>query len=137
MYRLTSVTYQCHSWSGKYRSSLYHRARHARSYAIHPCIFPLEVILCQIIPHAESSLPGAVVIFGVALGIRNAQAQLPNLVYPLLSGLNAATVGLIALAAVRLSERAITNKMERLIISATGCVGILYQSGSTLISSNS
>ena len=68
-------------------------------------------------------------MFGVALGIRNVQAQLPNLVYALLSGLNAATVGLIALAAVQLSERAITNKMERLIITATGCVGILYQKG--------
>jgi len=93
-------------------------------------------MLCQLL-HSEGSLPGAVAIFGVALGIRNAQAQLPNLVYALLSGLNAATVGLIALAAVQLSERAITNKMERLIISATGCVGILYQSGSTLISFNS
>lgn len=46
--------------------------------------------------------------------------------FALLSGLNAATVGLVALAAVQLSERAITNKMERFIVSATGCVGILY-----------
>ena len=68
-------------------------------------------------------------MFGVALGIRNVQTQLPRLVYALLSGLNAATVGLIALAAVQLSERAITNKMERLIVAATGCVGILYQTG--------
>jgi chromate transport protein ChrA len=83
------------------------------------------------ISHTENSLPGAIAIFGVALGIRNVQAQLPNLVYALLSGLNAATVGLIALAAVQLSERAITNKMERFIISTTGCVGILYQTGST------
>ena len=68
-------------------------------------------------------------MFGIAMGIRNVQAQLPSLVYALLSGLNSATVGLIALAAVQLSERAITNKMERLIISTTGCVGILYQKG--------
>jgi chromate transport protein ChrA len=68
-------------------------------------------------------------MLSVALGIRNVQTQLPNLVYALLSGLNAATVGLIAVAAVQLSERAITNKMERLIIAATGCVGILYQKG--------
>ena len=73
-------------------------------------------------------------MFGVAMGIRNVQAQLPNLVYALLSGLNSATVGLIALAAVQLSERAITNKMERLIISATGCVGILYQKGCSVSS---
>lgn len=80
------------------------------------------------------SLPGAIGMFGVALGIRNVQAQLPNLVYALLSGLNAATVGLIALAAVQLAERAITNKMERFIIAATGCVGILYQKGSFVLS---
>jgi len=65
-------------------------------------------------------------MLGVALGIRNVQSQLPDLVYALLSGLNAATVGLIALAAVQLSERAITNQMTRFIISVTGCVGILY-----------
>ena len=68
-------------------------------------------------------------MLGIALGIRNVQTELPNIVYALLSGLNAATVGLIAVAAVQLSERAITNKMTRFIISATGCVGILYQTG--------
>ena len=66
-------------------------------------------------------------MFGVALGIRNIQSQLPDLVYALLSGLNAATVGLIAVAAVQLSERAITNKMTRFLIAATASVGILYQ----------
>jgi chromate transport protein ChrA len=65
-------------------------------------------------------------MLGIALGIRNIQSQLPDLVYALLSGLNAATVGLIALAAVQLSERAITNQMTRFIICATGCVGLLY-----------
>ena len=70
-------------------------------------------------------------MLGVALGIRNIQSQLPDLVYALLSGLNAATVGLIALAAVQLSERAIRNQMNRFIICATGCVGILY-TGTTI-----
>ena len=81
----------------------------------------------------NDSLPGAIAIFGVALGVRNIQTELPNLVYALLSGLNAATVGLIAVAAVQLSERAITNKMTRFIISTTGCVGILYQTGIDMI----
>lgn len=66
-------------------------------------------------------------MFGVALGIRNIQSQLPDLVYALLSGLNAATVGLIAVAGVQLSERAITDKMTRFLIAATASVGILYQ----------
>lgn len=65
-------------------------------------------------------------MLGVALGIRNIQSQLPDLVYALLSGLNAATVGLIALAAVQLSERAITDKMTRFLICVTGSVGMLY-----------
>jgi chromate transport protein ChrA len=65
-------------------------------------------------------------MLGVALGIRNVQSQLPDLVYALLSGLNAATVGLIALGGVQLSERAINNQMSRFIICTTGCVGILY-----------
>jgi chromate transport protein ChrA len=77
-------------------------------------------------------LPGALVMCGVALAIRNVQAVLPGLVYALLSGLNAATVGLIAVASVQLSERAITNQMERFIVAATGCSGILYQTGSSL-----
>ena len=75
------------------------------------------------------SLPGAIIMLGIALGIRNVQTELPDVVYALLSGLNAATVGLIALAAVQLSERAIKNKMDRFVISTTGCVGILYQKG--------
>jgi chromate transport protein ChrA len=71
-------------------------------------------------------------MFGIAMGVRNVQAQLPAVVYALLSGLIAATVGLIAVAAVQLSERSITNKMDRFIIAATGCMGILYQTGRPL-----
>jgi len=76
-------------------------------------------------------------MLGIALGIRNIKSQLPDLVYALLSGLNAATVGLIALAAVQLSERAITNQMTRFIICATGCVGILYTGVTFLLWPNS
>ena len=71
-------------------------------------------------------------MLGIALGIRNISSQLPDLVYALLSGLNAATVGLIALAAVQLSERQITNHMTRLIICVTACVGLLYRGISLL-----
>jgi chromate transport protein ChrA len=71
-------------------------------------------------------------MFGIAMGVRNVQAELPPVVYALLSGLIASTVGLIAVAAVQLSERAITNKMDRFIVAATGCLGILYQTGDLL-----
>src|SRR5271169_3295022 len=73
-----------------------------------------------------SSLPGAIGMLGIARGIRNIQSQLPDLVYALLSGLNAATVGLIAIAAVQPSEIAITDKMTRFIICVSACVGLLY-----------
>jgi chromate transport protein ChrA len=66
-------------------------------------------------------------MLGIALGIRNVESQLPDLVYALLSGLNSATVGLIALAAVQLSERQITNQMTRLLVCVTACVGLLYR----------
>ena len=66
-------------------------------------------------------------MLGIALGIRNIQSQLPDLVYALLSGLNAATVGLIALAAVQLSERQIANQMTRFLVYFTACFGLLYR----------
>jgi hypothetical protein len=66
-------------------------------------------------------------MLAVAVGINNIQTQLPDIVYALLSGLNSATVGLIALAGVQLSERAITNQVTRFIVCMTACVGMLYQ----------
>jgi len=50
------------------------------------------------------SLPGAVGMFGLSLGVQKISDVLPGAVYALLSGLNAATVGLVALAAVQVSE---------------------------------
>lgn len=58
------------------------------------------------------SIPGALGMYGLALGISNVDAVLPSVVYDLLSGLNAATVGLVALAAMQLSNRAITGKLR-------------------------
>jgi hypothetical protein len=61
------------------------------------------------------------------MGIRHVQSTLPGLVYALLSGLNSGTVGLIALAAVQLGERAIVGRMTRLIVCASACIGMLYK----------
>lgn len=44
-------------------------------------------------------------MFALSLGIQNISNVLPKAVYALLSGLNAATVGLVALAAVQVGER--------------------------------
>jgi hypothetical protein len=40
-------------------------------------------------------------MYGLSIGVQRIEDALPDVVYALLSGLNAATVGLIALAAVQ------------------------------------
>ena len=47
------------------------------------------------------SLPGALGMYGLSLGVRKMPDQLPPIVYAFLSGMNASTVGIIALAAVQ------------------------------------
>ncbi|CAD6569610.1 MAG: hypothetical protein ASARMPREDX12_002741 [Alectoria sarmentosa] len=73
-----------------------------------------------------ASLPGALGMYSLGLGISKIGNTLPAPVYALLSGLNAATVGIIALAAVRLSERAITDKVTRFLVYLGGIMGMLY-----------
>ena len=65
-------------------------------------------------------------MYSLALGISKVGSTLPEPVYALLSGLNAATVGVFALAAVRLSERAITDKLTRFLVYLGGTMGMLY-----------
>lgn len=65
-------------------------------------------------------------MYGLSVGIARVGNTLPDPVYALLSGLNAATVGIIALAAVRLSERAITDKLTRFLVYLGGVMGMLY-----------
>ncbi|CAP69227.1 uncharacterized protein PODANS_1_8950 [Podospora anserina S mat+] len=72
------------------------------------------------------SLPGALGMFGLAIGISNVGETLPRAVYALLSGLNAATVGIIALAAVQLAQKAITDKLTRLLVYLGAAAGLLY-----------
>ena len=65
-------------------------------------------------------------MYGLSVGISRIGGTLPDPVYALLSGLNAATVGIIALAAVRLAQRAITDKLTRLLVYFGGALGMLY-----------
>ncbi|RVD89088.1 uncharacterized protein DFL_000110 [Arthrobotrys flagrans] len=71
-------------------------------------------------------LPGAVGMYTLSLGVSKIGETMPSPVYALLSGLNAATVGIIALAAVQLSEKAITDQMSRILVFLGGAVGMLY-----------
>lgn len=65
-------------------------------------------------------------MYGLSIGISNIGDTLPGPVYALLSGLNASTVGIIAVAAVQLSDKAITDKLTRILVLVGGAAGILY-----------
>ena len=66
-------------------------------------------------------------MFGLSIGISNLGDTLPRAVYALLSGLNSATVGIIACAAIELSSIAITDKLTRILVFFTGAAGLLYK----------
>lgn len=72
------------------------------------------------------SLPGAVGMYCLAVGVAHVGNTLPDPVYALLSGLSAAVVGTIALAAVRLAGRAITDQLTRFLVYLGGALGSLY-----------
>ena len=65
-------------------------------------------------------------MFCFSLGVSRIGDKLPGAVYALLSGFNAATVGIIALAAVQLSQKVITDKLTRILVSLGGAGGMLY-----------
>ena len=65
-------------------------------------------------------------MYALAIGISHVSNTLPLPVYALLSGLNAATVGVIAFAAVQLATRAITDPLTRLIVVFSACAGMCY-----------
>ena len=72
------------------------------------------------------SLPGAFGMYGLSVGVSHIGESLPRAVYALLSGLNAATVGIIALAAVQLATKAITDKMTRFLVFLGAAAGLMY-----------
>lgn len=72
------------------------------------------------------SLPMAIACWGLALGIGQIQDKLPTPAYALLSGLNSATVGIVALAAVQLSQKAVTDTLTRSLVFLGAAAGMLY-----------
>ncbi|PLB52303.1 hypothetical protein P170DRAFT_453733 [Aspergillus steynii IBT 23096] len=71
-------------------------------------------------------LPGAVGMYALSLGVQRIDETLPAAVYALLSGLNASTVGIVALAAVQLAEKAIRDKISRILVIFGACAGLCY-----------
>jgi chromate transport protein ChrA len=72
------------------------------------------------------SLPGALGMYGLSLGVQKMPERLPPIVYALLSGLNASTVGIVALAAVQLAEKAIKDRLTRILVIFGACAGLCY-----------
>lgn len=65
-------------------------------------------------------------MYALSLGVQQIGETLPSPVYALLSGLNASTVGIIALAAVQLAEKAIRDKISRMVVIFGACAGLCY-----------
>ena len=72
------------------------------------------------------SLPGATAMYGLSLGVQRMDDILPGPAYALLSGMNAATVGIIALSAVQLAKRAVTDPLTRILVLFGGCASLCY-----------
>jgi hypothetical protein len=65
-------------------------------------------------------------MYGLSVGVQRMNKVLPSPVYALLSGLNASTVGIIALAAVQLAEKAIKDDITRILVIFGACAGLCY-----------
>lgn len=65
-------------------------------------------------------------MYALSVGVGNLDRTLPEPVYALLSGLNAATVGIVAVSAVQLAEKAIRDKISRILIIFGACAGLCY-----------
>jgi chromate transport protein ChrA len=72
------------------------------------------------------SLPGAIGMYALSLGVQRINEVLPDPAYALLSGLNASTTAIIALAAVQLSQKAIKNRLLRVLVIFGACAGLCY-----------
>lgn len=65
-------------------------------------------------------------MYGLSLGVAHVGETLPPPVYALLSGLNAATVGIIIFAGVQLARKAIVDQFTRVLVFLGAAFGMLY-----------
>lgn len=82
--------------------------------------------ICGILAFLFWSLPGALTMFGLGLGVKHFPERLPGIVLALFTGINASAVGLIALAAFQLSLSTITDIVSRFVLLASASIGICY-----------
>ncbi|KAK5455103.1 hypothetical protein LTS15_005823 [Exophiala xenobiotica] len=93
-------------------------------------LFSIVLIHAGIIPaifvFLTWSLPGAIGMYVLSLGVQRINEVLPGIAYAFLSGLNASTVGIVALAAVQLADKAIKDKLTRILVIGGACAGMCY-----------
>ena len=65
-------------------------------------------------------------MYAAAMVVSHISETLPAPIYGLLSGLNSATVGIITVAAVKLSEKSITDVVTRIVVIASATAGSCY-----------
>ena len=65
-------------------------------------------------------------MFALSAGVSTISSSLPRAAYAVLSGLSAATVGVIAQAAVELSGKAMTDNCTRITLFFVATAGLLY-----------
>ncbi|KAF9502749.1 hypothetical protein BS47DRAFT_1356809, partial [Hydnum rufescens UP504] len=74
------------------------------------------------------SSPGGLGMTALGFAVRKIPNELPPIVLAVLTGINAAAVGLIALAAYRLSLNTVTDRVTRLLLCLSAAIGLLYSS---------
>ncbi|GAA5892657.1 uncharacterized protein JCM6883_007430 [Sporobolomyces salmoneus] len=84
--------------------------------------------LCGLWSFILLTAPCAIIMTGVAFAVRRIPSTLPDIVFALFTGLNAATVGLVALAAYQLSKKVVTDKTTRLLLFFSGAIASCYES---------
>lgn len=65
-------------------------------------------------------------MYGISIAVSHIGDTIPSQAYALLSGLNSATVGIVLLAAVQLSQKSITDKVTRILVFLGASAGLLY-----------
>ncbi|KAI1628249.1 chromate transporter, partial [Exophiala viscosa] len=97
-----------------------------------------KMLFCMVFIHAGLipavivflawSLPGAIGMYALSLGVQCIHHALPAIAYAFLSGLNASTVGIVALAAVQVREipGAIKDQLTRVLVIGGACAGLCY-----------
>ncbi|GAA6004819.1 hypothetical protein JCM11491_002244 [Sporobolomyces phaffii] len=84
--------------------------------------------LCGLWSFVLLTAPCAILVTAAAFAVQRIPSTLPEIVFALFTGLNAATVGLVALAAYQLSNKVVTDQATRILLLASGAIASCYES---------